>query len=110
MLCVHVGFDECILLTKPFPFSLSLFLSLHVHSPLSLASCFSYPLLHPLFFPLSLPSLPSLLTLVLPPSLPPSLQCQQGMTRAVATEEALGIEYDEETACDVCRDVSVGDP
>ena len=28
------------------------------------------------------------------------------MTCAVATEEALGIEYDEQTACDVCRDVS----
>ena len=27
------------------------------------------------------------------------------MTCAVATEEALGIEYDEQTACDVCRDV-----
>ena len=29
------------------------------------------------------------------------------MTCAVATEEALGIEYDEQTACDVCRDVRI---
>ena len=34
------------------------------------------------------------------------LQCQQNMARAVATEESLGIEYDEQTACDICRDVS----
>ncbi len=34
------------------------------------------------------------------------LQCQQSMARAVATEETLGIEYDEQTTCDVCRDVS----
>lgn len=34
------------------------------------------------------------------------LQCQQSMARAVATEERLGIEYDEQTTCDVCRDVS----
>ena len=36
------------------------------------------------------------------------LQCQQGMARAVATEDTLGIEYDEQTMCDVCRDVSGG--
>ena len=29
------------------------------------------------------------------------------MARAVANEETLGIEYDEQTTCDVCRDVSV---
>ncbi len=29
------------------------------------------------------------------------------MARAVATEETLGIEYDEQTTCDVCRDVSL---
>lgn len=34
-------------------------------------------------------------------------QCQQSMARAVATEETLGIEYDEQTTCDVCRDVSL---
>ena len=34
------------------------------------------------------------------------VQCQQNMARAVATEETLGIEYDEQTVCDVCRDVS----
>ena len=28
------------------------------------------------------------------------------MTRAVATEKGLGIEYDDTTVCDVCRDVS----
>ncbi len=33
-------------------------------------------------------------------------QCQQSMARAVANEETLGIEYDEQTTCDVCRDVS----
>ena len=77
-----------------------------------------------LFFPVLLPLLPSPspslffpclpfpiflrhIPVYLPLSCPPSLQCQQGMTRAVATEEALGIEYDEETACDVCRDVSM---
>lgn len=31
-------------------------------------------------------------------------KCQQSMARAVATEETLGIEYDEQTTCDVCRD------
>ena len=35
-----------------------------------------------------------------------SLQCQQNMAHAVATDESLGIEYDEQTICDVCRDVS----
>ena len=34
------------------------------------------------------------------------MQCQQSMARAVANEETLGIEYDEQTTCDVCRDVS----
>lgn len=34
------------------------------------------------------------------------LQCQQSMARAVATEQTLGIEYHEQTTCDVCRDVS----
>ncbi len=29
------------------------------------------------------------------------------MARAIATEEGLGIEYDEQTVCDVCQDVSV---
>ena len=28
------------------------------------------------------------------------------MAHAVATDESLGIEYDEQTVCDVCRDVS----
>ena len=28
------------------------------------------------------------------------------MARAIATEESLGIEYDEQTVCDVCQDVS----
>ena len=34
------------------------------------------------------------------------VQCQQNMAHAVATDESLGIEYDEQTVCDVCRDVS----
>ncbi len=34
------------------------------------------------------------------------LQCQQGMARAITTQENLGIEYDEQTVCDVCQDVS----
>ena len=38
-----------------------------------------------------------------------SPQCQQSMARAVANEETLGIEYDEQTTCDVCRDVSASD-
>ncbi|CAI8037996.1 Protein Jade-3 [Geodia barretti] len=31
-------------------------------------------------------------------------KCQQNMACAVVTDETLGIEYDEETVCDVCRD------
>ena len=34
------------------------------------------------------------------------VQCQQNMACAIATEESLGIEYDEQTVCDVCQDVS----
>jgi len=33
-------------------------------------------------------------------------KCQKSMAHAVATDESLGIEYDEQTVCDVCRDVS----
>ena len=33
-------------------------------------------------------------------------QCQESMMRAVATDEGLGVEYDEHVVCDVCRDVS----
>ena len=36
------------------------------------------------------------------------VQCQQGMAHAITTEESLGMEYDEHTVCDVCRDVSFG--
>ncbi len=28
------------------------------------------------------------------------------MARAITTQESLGIEYDEQTVCDVCQDVS----
>ncbi|XP_064405440.1 E3 ubiquitin-protein ligase Jade-2-like isoform X2 [Halichondria panicea] len=31
-------------------------------------------------------------------------KCQQGMARAITTQENLGIEYDEQTVCDVCQD------
>ncbi|XP_078267508.1 protein Jade-1 isoform X2 [Rhinoraja longicauda] len=30
-------------------------------------------------------------------------QCQENMNQAIATEEGLGIEYDEDVVCDVCR-------
>lgn len=30
-------------------------------------------------------------------------QCHENMNHAIATEEGLGIEYDEDVICDVCR-------
>ena len=30
-------------------------------------------------------------------------RCQQNMQQAIETEEGLGIEYDEDVVCDVCR-------
>lgn len=30
-------------------------------------------------------------------------QCHQNMARAIETQEGLGIEYDEDVVCDVCR-------
>ena len=46
------------------------------------------------------------LYLILPLPVCHYVQCQQNMACAVATEERLGIEYDEGTVCEVCRDVS----
>eukprot|EP00731_Ephydatia_muelleri_P038954 Em1006g4a len=34
-------------------------------------------------------------------------KCQQNMAEALTSENALSIEYDESTVCDVCKDVSV---
>ena len=35
------------------------------------------------------------------------LQCHEKMTAVMKTEEGMGIEYDEDVVCDVCRSVSV---
>ena len=35
------------------------------------------------------------------------MQCQQNMASALTSENALSIEYDESTMCDVCKDVSL---
>ena len=35
------------------------------------------------------------------------LQCHEKMTAIMKTEEGMGIEYDEDIVCDVCRSVSV---
>ena len=35
------------------------------------------------------------------------VQCHEKMTAVMKTEEGMGIEYDEDVVCDVCRSVSV---
>ena len=34
-------------------------------------------------------------------------QCHEKMTAVMKTEEGMGIEYDEDVVCDVCRSVSI---